>query len=60
MPTKGPVKNIVQKLLDGLRSSLSYQGVDNLNDLKKDPQFVKITSAGLKESHPHSVRVIRI
>lgn len=58
VPTKGPVKNIVQKLLDGLRSSLSYQGVDNLNDLKKDPQFVKITSAGLKESHPHSVRVI--
>ena len=59
MPCKGPVSNILIKLLEGIRSGLSYQGVNNLIDLKENPQFVKITNAGLKESHPHDVVVVK-
>jgi IMP dehydrogenase/GMP reductase len=50
---KGSAKDIITKLCEGIRSGLSYQGVSNLTDLKKDPQFLRITNAGLKESHPH-------
>lgn len=55
VPYKGPVKNVIQKITEGIQSCCSYQGVDNLIDLKKDPQFVEISNAGLIESHPHSV-----
>lgn len=54
-PYKGPYLPILTKLLEGLRSGMSYQGVDNLIDLKDNPEFIRITSAGLKESHPHDV-----
>lgn len=52
---KGPVEHVLIKLLEGLRSGCSYQGVDNLIDLKDNPVFMKISNAGLKESHPHDV-----
>lgn len=55
VPYKGPVKNILEKLFEGIRSGCSYQGVRNLLDLKNNPQFIRITNAGLKESHPHDV-----
>lgn len=55
VPLKGPVSPIVQSLLDGVRSGCSYQGVDNLVDLKDNPEFIEISNAGLAESHPHSV-----
>jgi IMP dehydrogenase len=55
VPTKGHFSEILTKLLEGLRSGCSYQGVENLADLKDSPQFVRITGAGLRESHPHDV-----
>jgi IMP dehydrogenase len=55
VPLKGPVSPIIQSLLEGVRSGCSYQGVDNLVDLKDNPEFVEISNAGLAESHPHSV-----
>jgi len=55
VPTKGKFENILKKLLEGIRSGLSYQGAHNLSELKEDPQFIKITSAGLIESRPHDV-----
>lgn len=55
VPCKGSVKNIVQSLMEGLRSGCSYQGVHNLDDLKKDPEFVSISNVGLVESRPHDV-----
>lgn len=58
VPYKGSSKNILTKLIEGIQSGCSYQGVDNLNDLKKDPVFIKITNAGLKESHPHDVKIV--
>ena len=55
VPAKGRFKDILTKLLEGIRSGCSYQGSYNLNMLKRNPEFVKITSAGLRESHPHDV-----
>jgi IMP dehydrogenase len=55
VPSKGPVKNVLDGFMDGIKSGLSYQGVNNLTDMKKNPRFVKITNAGLIESHPHDI-----
>lgn len=54
---KGDTSAVIQSISEGLRSGLSYQGVYNLVDLKKDPMFVKLTSAGLRESGAHDVIV---
>lgn len=53
VPFKGKVETVIVKTMEGIRSGLSYQGVDNLEDLKKVAEFVQVTSAGLIESHPH-------
>lgn len=55
VPCTGPYENILTKLLEGLRSGCSYQGANSLLELKDNPTFIRITSAGLKESHPHDV-----
>lgn len=55
VPYKGTFSNILTKLLEGLRSGCSYQGAHNLEELKDNPAFIRITNAGLKESHPHDV-----
>lgn len=55
VPQKGPAENVLTKLLEGISSGCSYQGVHNLVELKENPQFIKITGAGLRESHPHDV-----
>lgn len=47
--------NVLAKLIDGLCSGCSYQGANSLQELKDSPVFIKITSAGLRESHPHDV-----
>ncbi len=56
-PLKGPALNVLQKVKEGLQSGCSYQGVSNLRDLKESPSFVRITNAGLVESHPHSFSI---
>ena len=53
VPYKGMYANVLDKLLQGIRSGMSYQGVDNLIDLEENTQFVKISSAGYRESIPH-------
>lgn len=55
VPTKESFDIILQKTLEGLRSGMSYQGAHNLEELRENPQFVRITNAGLIESHPHNV-----
>ena len=59
VPSKGPVKDVCQHFLEGISSGCSYQGANNLNDLKKDPRFIKISNAGLTESHAHDVKLIK-
>jgi IMP dehydrogenase len=56
---KGSYKSILQKLIDGIQSGCSYQGVNNLNWLKENPEFIKISNASWHESKPHDLKVIR-
>jgi IMP dehydrogenase/GMP reductase len=56
---KGKYKDILAKMLEGLRSGCSYQGAHNLTELKDNPQFMKISHAGIMESYPHDVKVIK-
>jgi IMP dehydrogenase len=55
VPYSGSYRQVITKLLEGLRSGCSYQGAHTLKELQENPIFVKITNAGLKESHPHDV-----
>lgn len=59
VPTKGSARDVLEKLLQGVRSGCSYQGCSNIKDLQSDPEFIEITSAGLKESHPHNPFTIK-
>ena len=49
------MSDIVKQLIGGLKQGLGYCGAQNIEDLWKRAEFVKITNAGLKESHPHSL-----
>lgn len=55
---KGPVRKIIEDLLAGIRSGLSYSGAKNIKELQQKAQFIQITAAGLRESLPHDVEVI--
>lgn len=55
VPAKGKFKDILNKLIEGLKSGCSYQGAHKLEELRDNPEFIRITNAGLKESHPHDV-----
>jgi IMP dehydrogenase len=59
VPIKGSCIDVVNNLLEGLKSTCSYQDVSNLEDLKLDPIFVKISNSGLKESHSHNSYVVK-
>ena len=56
---KGKASEVLKQLIGGLRSGLSYCGVNNLKDLKNNAEFIKITEAGKIESNPHDVEVIK-
>jgi IMP dehydrogenase len=55
VPYKGPIADVIYQMMGGLRSGMGYVGCENIGRLKTDAQFVKITNAGLNESHPHDV-----
>ena len=59
VPYKGPVADTLYQLVGGLRSGMGYCGVADVEGLKNDTEFVKITSGGLRESHPHDVVITR-
>ena len=59
VPYKGPVSDTVFQLLGGLRSDMGYCGTKTIEDLKENGKFVRITGAGLKESHPHDVFITK-
>jgi IMP dehydrogenase/GMP reductase len=52
---KGPVGDIIKNICEGIQSGCSYQNCHNLNELKLDPQFIKLTNAGIAESKIHGV-----
>jgi IMP dehydrogenase len=59
VPYKGPLENTIYQLVGGLRAAMGYCGAKNIDELRKNARFVKITSAGLKESHPHDVIITK-
>nr|MDK2851028.1 dehydrogenase [Candidatus Cloacimonadota bacterium] len=59
VPYKGPLKEYIYQLVGGLRSGMGYIGAENLASLRKNAEFVEITTAGLKESHPHDVHITK-
>jgi IMP dehydrogenase len=56
---KGPVSNLVYQMVGGLRSAMGYVGAPDIPTLKRDTRFVRITAAGLRESHPHDIVITR-
>ncbi len=59
VPYKGPMGNIVHQMMGGLRSSMGYTGSATVEDLRQNAKFVKITSAGMSESHVHDVTITK-
>ena len=58
VPYRGPVASVVYQLLGGLRQSMFYTGARTIPELKARGKFVRITAAGLKESHPHDIQMV--
>lgn len=59
VPYKGPIKEYIFQLMGGLRSGMGYCGAPNLDYLKAHAQFIEISPAGLRESHPHDIRITK-
>ncbi|MBQ7109140.1 MAG: IMP dehydrogenase [Clostridia bacterium] len=59
VPYKGPVSDCIYQLLGGLRSGMGYCGTRTIEELKTNGKFIRITGAGLKESHPHDVYITK-
>jgi len=59
VPYKGPVGDVIYQMVGGIRSGMGYCGVSTIPELNRETEFVQITSAGLRESHPHDVVITR-
>ena len=59
VPYRGPLADTIHQLVGGLRSGMGYCGAANIEEMRKKARFVKITSAGLKESHVHDVIITK-
>jgi IMP dehydrogenase len=59
VPYKGSVLNIVHQLIGGVRSSMGYVGCRNMHEMRTRPEFVRVTGAGMRESHVHDVTITK-
>jgi IMP dehydrogenase len=59
VPYRGPVADVLFQMVGGIRSGMGYCGVASIDELRCNTEFVQITSAGLRESHPHDVTITR-
>ena len=59
VPYKGPARDIIHQLVGGIKAAMGYTGSATIADLKKNAEFVRITNAGLSESHVHDVSITR-
>ncbi len=59
VPYKGPIAPIVHQMVGGLRAAMGYVGAANLTDFSQRARFIRITNAGLRESHVHDVMITR-
>ena len=59
VPYKGPAGTVIHQLVGGLRAAMGYTGCATVEEMRNNCKFVKITGAGLKESHVHDVQITR-
>ncbi len=59
MPYKGSAGAVLHQLIGGLRAAMGYVGAADLSELREKAQFIRITSAGMRESHVHDVMITR-
>ena len=59
VPYRGPVRNTIHQIMGGVRSSMGYCGCKNIEEFGTKVIFTQITSAGIKENHPHEVRIVK-
>lgn len=59
VPFKGPLAGVIEQLMGGLRASMGYTGCHNLEEMRTKPKFVRISNAGMQESHVHDVTITK-
>lgn len=59
LPYKGPLSDTIHQLMGGIRAGMGYCGTKDLTDLRERSQFIRMTGAGLRESHPHDVQITK-
>lgn len=59
IPYRGPVSDVLFQLIGGLRASMGYCGAPDIKTMINETQFIQITNAGLRESHPHDVSITK-
>ncbi len=59
VPFKGPLSPVINQLLGGIRSSMGYTGCATIDDMRTKPEFVRVTNAGMAESHVHDVTITK-
>jgi len=59
VPYKGPLVNVITQLIGGIRSSMGYTGCATLDEMRTKPEFVRVTNAGMRESHVHDVQITK-
>jgi IMP dehydrogenase len=59
VPYRGPLRETIYQMVGGLKAGMGYCGTPTIEDLKRNGKFIKITSAGLKESHPHDIYITK-
>jgi IMP dehydrogenase len=59
VPYKGPLINVITQLIGGIRASMGYTGCANLEEMRSKPEFVRVTNAGMRESHVHDVTITK-
>jgi len=59
VPYKGPFDAIIHQLLGGVRAAMGYTGCKNLEEMRTRPEFLRLTNAGMRESHVHDVMITK-
>ncbi len=59
VPYKGPLEDTIYQMVGGLRAAMGYCGCATINEMKKNGRFVRMTDAGLRESHPHDIAITK-
>jgi IMP dehydrogenase len=59
VPYKGPLINVITQLTGGIRASMGYTGCATIDDMRTKPEFVRVTNAGMRESHVHDVAITK-